>query len=64
MLEFMKLTRRDLVLACVAPAAVAAPQAAPGDEVAAARQRMKDNAAALQKVEIPMATEPAFQFKA
>ena len=62
----MQLTRRKLAAAVLAPAAVALPQTPPQqpDELAAARQRMKDNAAALAKIEIPMATESAYQFKA
>ena len=62
----MQLTRRKLAAAVLAPAAVALPQTPPQQpvELAAARQRMKDNAAALAKIEIPMATEPAYQFKA
>jgi hypothetical protein len=62
----MQLTRRKLAAAVLAPAAVALPQtqSAPSDELAAARQRMKDNAAAMAKIEIPASTEPAFHFKA
>jgi hypothetical protein len=62
----MQLTRRKLAAAVLAPAAVALPQTPrqQPDEFAVARQRMKDNAAALGKIEVPMATEPAYQFKA
>ena len=70
----MKLTRRNLATvlasAAVASAAVASEQqptaapAAPADELLkTARDRMRANAAALDKPAIPMATEPAFQFK-
>ena len=60
----MQLTRRKLAAALVAPAAAAQTQPAAVDEVQAARDRIKANADALAKVELPMATEPAFQFKA
>ena len=66
----MELTRRKLATV-LASATVAAAQtqtpaqpAPPGDLLQAARDRMKANAAALAKPAIPMATEPAFQFKA
>ncbi len=60
------MTRRALAAAVFAPAAagLAQTQAAPPDPLAAARQRLADNAAAVAKVELPMAVEPAFQFKA
>jgi hypothetical protein len=62
----MKLTRRDLAAALLAPAAAAQAQTTtpPGDEVEAARARLKTNADALAKVDVPMSTEPAFSFKA
>lgn len=62
----MQLTRRKLAAAILAPAAVALPQTpqAQPDELAAARQRMKDNAAMLAQIDTPMSLEPAFQFKA
>jgi hypothetical protein len=67
----MKLTRRKLatVLASAAVAATAAaeqpPQSASADDLLkTARDRMQANAAALSAPPIPMATEPAFQFKA
>jgi hypothetical protein len=64
----MQLTRRKLAAALLLPAAAARSQTQsqqqPQDELAGARQRMKDNAAALGKIEIPMSVEPAFQFKA
>jgi hypothetical protein len=59
----MQITRRKLAAAVLAPAAVALPQTPQTDELAAARQRMKDNAAAMAKIDIPDTTEPAFQFK-
>ena len=62
----MKITRRQLA-AVLAPAAAlaqnpAAP-AAPADELAAARARLKANSEALTKLEVLIETEPAFQFK-
>jgi hypothetical protein len=62
----MQLTRRKLAAAILAPAAVALPQtqSQPPDELAAARQRMKDNASALAQIDVPTPVEPAFQFKA
>jgi hypothetical protein len=62
----MQLTRRKLAAALLAPGAVALPQTQTPqpDELAVARQHMKDNAAALAKIDVPMSTEPAFQFKA
>ena len=63
----MKITRRQLAKA-VAPAvalAEAAAQPAPSadDELRAARERIKSTADALAAHAVPMATEPAFQFK-
>jgi len=64
----MKLTRRKLavVLASGSVAAAQTPQQpAPAEDLnKAARDRMLANAAALAAPAIPMATEPAFQFKA
>jgi len=63
----VKITRRKLAtfLASATVAAAQQTQPAPAtDLVQAARDRMKANVAALSKPEIPMATEPAFQFKA
>lgn len=62
----MKLTRRDLAAALLAPAAAAqTPQPPPAaDPVQAARDRIQANGDILAKIDIPMDTEPAFQFKA
>lgn len=64
----MKLTRRKLATVLVSATAMAAqqpqPAPAPADDLTAARDRMRTNAAALAGTPIPMATEPAFQFKA
>ena len=66
----MKLTRRKLAGVLVSAGALAAQQqappaaAAPVDDLAVARDRLRANARALANTNIPMATEPAFQFKA
>ena len=61
----MKLTRRQLAAAAIAPAALAAaPQPPPADELQAARERILNAINTLNTVQIPMSTEPAFQFKA
>jgi hypothetical protein len=64
----MKLTRRKLATALVSATAMAAQQPAPqppaDSDLKTARDRMQANAAALSAIPIPMATEPAFQFKA
>ncbi len=62
----MNVTRRDLAL-LVASAAVpapAAPQAASDEDTRSAQEALKDDARQLDKIDLPMATEPAFQFKA
>jgi hypothetical protein len=65
----VKFTRRKLAatLAAQAAAAMAQPQspssAVPGEELKAARERIKTATDALARQEVPMATEPAFQFK-
>ena len=64
----MKLTRRQLASALTSAAALAqtpsGPPATPEDELKAARDRFQANGAALAKQEVPVETEPAFQFKA
>ena len=64
----MKLTRRKLATALVSATALAAqqpqPAAASDSDLKAARDRLQANAAALAGTPIPMATEPAFQFRA
>jgi hypothetical protein len=63
----MQVTRRELA-AILAPAAAAVAQTAapvsPADELKAAQTRLKSAADALTRQELPMSTEPAFQFKA
>jgi hypothetical protein len=66
----MKLTRRKL--AAIAAAAVvpakapaAPPQPSAGEDlIQTKRDLLKANVAALASVDVPMATEPAFHFKA
>jgi len=65
----MKLTRRKLAATLVSATALSAQQtpvtpAPPSDDLKTARDRLKANAAALSVTPLPMATEPAFQFKA
>jgi hypothetical protein len=62
----MVITRRKLagILAASVPVAVAAPQAASDDDNKSAHDQMQNNAQQLAKVAVPMATEPAFHFKA
>jgi hypothetical protein len=63
----MKLTRRKLATVLASATALAAQQPAPTpaatDDLKAARDRLQANARALATTPIPMATEPAFQFK-
>jgi len=65
----MKMTRRNLAAALVSATAAAAQQPQPAvpaesDLLKAARDRMQANVAAFAATPLPMATEPAFQFKA
>jgi|KBSSwiStaDraftv2_1062776.scaffolds.fasta_scaffold779718_2 hypothetical protein len=65
----MKLTRRKLAATLVSATALSAQQTQPqppaaADDLQTARDRLKANAAALAATPLPMATEPAFQFKA
>ena len=67
----MQLTRRKLaavltsgVALAQTPAAAPPPAAPPDDLLQAARDRNRANARALADEPLPMATEPAFQFKA
>ena len=66
----MKLTRRQLTAAVSATALTAAsaqttqPGAPAADALTSARERIKANGDLLSRQKVPMATEPAFQFKA
>jgi hypothetical protein len=64
----MKLTRRELTGALTAAAALAqtppAPPSTPAAELQNAQDQLKASVAALQQIEVPMTTAPAFQFKA
>ncbi len=63
----MKLNRRQLMKAAASASALAAraQQPAPeADPTKAARDANQRNSETLAKFEVPMSTEPAFQFKA
>jgi hypothetical protein len=65
----MKITRRQLATALAPAVALAKTAAQPAaaaadDELRAARDRIKTNGETLAAHAVPMATEPAFQFKA
>jgi hypothetical protein len=61
----MKITRRNLAVSLAAAATARAQRdAAPDDDLKAARERMKNNSGVLARKELPEAAEPAFQFKA
>jgi len=64
----MQLTRRKLAAVLTSGVALAqtpaTPPRSPGELLQAARERNLANAAALAAEHVPMATEPAFQFKA
>jgi hypothetical protein len=63
----MKITRRELAAALAAPVA-ARSQAQPAEsatdeEVKLAKERLRAASEALSAQDVPMSTEPAFQFK-
>jgi hypothetical protein len=64
----MDVTRRTLARLFAATVAVpvteAAPQASESEDDKAAREQMRNNAQQIAKVSLPMATEPAFRFRA
>jgi hypothetical protein len=66
----MKITRRKLAAAVIAPAALMAQTPAPAipanpaEELTAAREQNRRNSQALDEFHVPMSLEPAFQFKA
>lgn len=70
----MKITRRAMaaVLAWVGvqaqtparPAPAVQPAASPEAELQSAREQVKANVTALAQFEVPMSTEPSFEFKA
>ena len=65
----MKISRRKLAVSAVAAASAIAQTPAPPAEsedelLKAARAQIKNNGDALAKFKLPIATEPAFQFKA
>jgi hypothetical protein len=63
----MQITRRavaQLLAAATAISAEAAPQDASDDPVRRARDQFEKNAQAMAALKVPMATEPAFRFRA
>jgi hypothetical protein len=66
----MKISRRKLAAAVLGSSAAAMAQTqpaattSPDAELAAARDRLRANIAAIGSQNVPMAVEPAFQFKA
>ena len=58
----MALTRRELAGVLAATAAVASPQAE-DEESRSAREALEQNAQQLDKIPLPIATEPACRFK-
>lgn len=66
----MKITRRKLATSALVPMAtlaqnspVRAPSEAPDELLKNAKEQVRRNGDALAKFQIPIATEPAFQFK-
>jgi len=63
----MKLTRRELAALAAAPLAAQEPPPqpqTPSEELKAPQERLRRTAGTLAKSTVPMATEPAFSFKA
>jgi len=63
----MTITRRNLAAALAGAPLLAAqtpPAPTPEDDLKAARDRIKSNGETLVAQNIPMSTEPAFQFRA
>jgi hypothetical protein len=63
----MNVTRRTLakiVAAAAVPAAAAAPQSDADEETRSAHDALRNAAEQIAKVNVPMATEPPFHFKA
>lgn len=60
----MKITRRSLAAVLAAPAAAQTVPAGSEEELEAARKSVRRNIEALEKVELPVEVEPAFQFRA
>jgi hypothetical protein len=63
----VQITRRKLALAVLSTSAAAHAAQAPGpteDLSTAAAEQVRKNSEALAKFDLPMSTEPAFQFKA
>jgi hypothetical protein len=62
----MNVTRRTLakIVAAAAVPVSATAQSDADEETRSAHDALRNNAAQIAKVEVPMATEPAFHFKA
>jgi hypothetical protein len=62
----MNVTRRTLakIVAAAAVPVSAAAQSDADEETRSAHDALRNNAAQIAKVDVPMATEPAFHFKA
>jgi hypothetical protein len=70
----MRMTRRNLAAAVMIPAAALLAQAPktaapaqttpPVDDLESARRQIRNNAAALARFDLPVATEPDFRFEA
>jgi hypothetical protein len=60
----MKLSRRDIIVSALAVSAVQAQEPPTQDWMAVSTEQNRRSAEALDKVELPQSTEPAFSFKA
>ena len=60
----MKLTRRELALAAVAPAVVRAAPQAGGENAKPAAEDAQKRTAEIRKFKVPPETDPAFSFRA
>lgn len=59
----MKLSRRDLATAVLAPTLAAQSPPPPGGDANAALETVRRNGETLAGFDLPIETEPAFQFK-
>lgn len=59
----MRITRRELA-GTIAGAASARASSPPAEQVRKAREELRENTEAIAKYDLPMATEPAFAFRA
>jgi hypothetical protein len=63
-LQRQDLQRRDWLRLAAVTSVASAVKAQPADDLAAAKAAQQSNRAALAKVKVEMAVEPAFSFKA